>query len=186
MAPDLRLGPFSFHIDFIPKIGWLHRKGGKSMSKFIYLFLCIFLTLPVLACPFKLVDLSEHFTTKDGKYAHPAFIQLLKDVQNLEGVEFWRVTEAFPPVVHHISKGHFDGTCIDFTLRTPKKAQEVCDFINEQENFKCVNEYKVRFKTTTGKHLHTCYKEQMNGKIHEKRTPEHNEQPLQESEDSSN
>ena len=132
------------------------------MSRLTKYFISIFIILAptsfanTKAKKLGLIDISAHFECKDGKYAHPAYIKLLKKVNRKSKI--WRITEAYPPVIKHRSKGHYNGRDIDLTICNPRNAKKVCDLINKQKNFRCLNEYKKRTKYWTGSHLHVSYR----------------------------
>jgi len=124
-------------------------------------FISIFIMLSTVSdakAPRNLVNISKYFECKDGKYAHKAYIKLLKKVNHLKNVKIWRITEAYPATVRHSSKGHYNGKDIDLTIRNSRNASKVCKFINKQSNFRCLNEYKKRTKYWNGNHLHISYR----------------------------
>jgi hypothetical protein len=83
----------------------------------------------------------------------------------------WRITEAYPPTVDHISPCHRDGTCVDIgiypRLLSAARISELCRDLKGL-NINITNEYgsptlnqknsfcpaPLRFETTLGGHLH--------------------------------
>lgn len=106
----------------------------------------------------------EGIIIKNNKLANIELAKKLTVLVNLTKSESslgWRVTEAFPPTVKHISSCHYDGTCIDIALldNPPTCAQvDKLEQIVQQAGFVVVNEYSgcggTQFSTTTGGHLH--------------------------------
>lgn len=107
-----------------------------------------------------MVDLEKYvdnLVVKNFSYAHPAFIYMFRKLDS-KNYNAHRITEGWPVTVRHKSKAHFNGRAIDVTVRRPSQAEEICNYINSLKDFRCINEYKKKFSTTTGKHLHLAYK----------------------------
>jgi hypothetical protein len=57
-----------------------------------------------------------------------------------------------------MSKEHYNGNAIDFTLSSTEYAQPLVDYINKSlPGFRAINEYAKTFETTTGGHIHVSY-----------------------------
>ncbi|MEK7075752.1 MAG: hypothetical protein AAB948_03100 [Patescibacteria group bacterium] len=97
---------------------------------------------------------------------------LIKKLEILAGDnKDWRITEAYPPTVQHISFCHQNGTCADIALQrnllNADSLSELCKdalaagltVVNEYSNLKYYSQNSFCpkpniFETTTGGHLH--------------------------------
>jgi hypothetical protein len=103
-----------------------------------------------------LVSLQGVASIKNHPYAHPKIRELCEKLVGA-GAQLEMITEAYPPTIKHLTRGHSNGKAIDFTIKDPKYADSVVAFIKNQPGFKAVNEYKQKFSTTTGGHIHCEY-----------------------------
>lgn len=116
------------------------------------------------------------FTMKDGHYLNVALADALKKVSDT--YTGFRITEAWPPVINHLSICHGNGQCVDIAGRGSYTADNKANFVNSLWQFctalknngiTIVNEYydipasyfqgsncglPTKFDTTTGGHLH--------------------------------
>ncbi len=104
-----------------------------------------------------------------GEYVDASLYSKLLKLANINSN--WRITEAWPPTVRHLSLCHYVGTCVDIGLYhnklDAKDLNQLCSDLLES-NLSIINEYsdiKVNansspcptaniFETTTGGNLH--------------------------------
>jgi hypothetical protein len=104
-----------------------------------------------------------------GEYIDFRLAQKLETLTRLN--PNWRVTEAYPPTVRHLSACHENGTCADIGLYPEKRTAESLSVLCKdalKAGLTVTNEYSTKsllipssacpesnvFETTTGGHLH--------------------------------